>query len=462
MIFSDILSVNLNIAQAFLMSKKTVSSKQHIRASFRDAIFTNLNIGLGESYFAAFMLALGISEVISGLGVVIPQFIGVIFQLLSIRSFFTKYSLKRRIIIFLSFQAISLIPLIFAGLLKIKSPAFIIGVLGIYWASLLSLNPPWNRLMGHTVPVQFRLKFFSMRNQIAQFSVFVGLIVSGIVLYYAKGSLELPVYVGIFIIGFILKCLSVYEIQVNHLNYEIAHGNELRVRLRDFLKRLKGTNQGKLISFLFAFYITVYFSSPYFNPYMLGKLKFDYLEYMGIMSIAFFGRVLMYRILQNRARPRHIDKILLISVLGISTTPLSWALWQNFWWIIFIEFLSGMFWAGLELSTILLYYQKIEDRERTSIITYITLLNTSGMLIGSMLGAIFMKILPNKWDQYLVLFTTSSFLRLGVIAFAPQINFKGQIPKLLTVNRILSVRPPVSYMARPFALKSKLKNKKNK
>lgn len=153
------------------MSKNSVSTKQHVRSSFRDAAYTNLNIGLSESYFAAFMLALGISEVVSGLGTIIPQFIGVIFQLFSIRSFFTQYSLKKRLVLFLSLQALSLIPMIAAGIFQLKSPYLIIGILGLYWASLLSLNPPWNRLIGHTIPAPFRLRFFSIRSQYAQFAV---------------------------------------------------------------------------------------------------------------------------------------------------------------------------------------------------------------------------------------------------------------------------------------------------
>ena len=286
------------------MSKTAqITTKQHIRASFRDATYTSLNIGMAESYFCAFMLALGISEVISGLGTVIPQFIGVIFQLFSIRGFFRRYSLKNRLLLFLTVQAFSMIPLIMIGWMKINSAVIVIGVLGIYWASLLSLNPPWNRLIGHTVPLKFRLKFFSIRSQFAQSSVFMGLIASGLLLYWAKDKgLELQVFVGIFIAGFILKCFSWYEVKNNHKDYDLAPGSEHRVRFRDFLKNIRKTEQGKLILFLFFFYITVHFSAPYFNPYMLSKLKFNYLEYMVVASIAFFGRVFAFRILQKRAK----------------------------------------------------------------------------------------------------------------------------------------------------------------
>jgi hypothetical protein len=441
-----------------LMSKNSISTKQHIRASFRDAAFTNLNIGLAESYFAAFMLALGISEVVSGLGTVIPQFIGVIFQLFSIRSFFTQYSLKKRLVLFLTLQSISLIPLIVAGIFKWNSPILIIGILGLYWASLLSLNPPWNRLMGHTIPVPFRLKFFSIRSQFAQFSVFLGLIGSGVALYWAKGrGSELPVYVGIFTFGFFLKCMSIYEVKANHIDYTLAPGSEQRIRLRDFLKRLHGTDQGKLITFLFLFYVTVHFSAPYFNPFMLSRLKFNYLEYMAITSLSYFGRVFMFRVVQKRAKAKHVDKMLLYATIGISTTPLLWAISQNYWWIAFIEFLSGCYWAGFELSTVLLYYQKIDDRERTSAITYITLLNTTGMFLGSLLGALFMQILPTQTDHYLTLFAASTLLRLSLIVFAPQVNFKGQIPELLT----FSWRPFFAPLSRMFLNKKKRNNEEN-
>jgi len=442
-----------------MIKTASISTKQNIRSSFRDAIFTNLNIGLAESYFCAFMLALGISEVIAGLGTVIPQFIGVVFQLFSIRSFFRKYSLKNRIILFLSVQAISLIPLILLGQFKINSPYLMIGILGVYWASLLSLNPPWNRLVGHTVPTKFRLKFFSLRSQFAQASVFVGLITSGIFLYFAKeDGQELPLFVVILITGFILKCLSIYEVKANHQDYALAPGSEIRVRLRDFIKTLKSTEQGKLVSFLFFFYITVHFSAPYFNPYMLGKLKFNYIQYMLVTAIAYFGRIFTFKILQTRAKSRHINKLLIYSTIGIATTPILWAFTQNYWMILLFEFLSGCYWAGFELSTILLYYQKIEDKERTSIITYITFFNTTGMLIGSTLGAIFMKLLPMTYDQYLVLFAASTFIRVLVLIFAPHVNFRGQIPKIIGSRRILGVILPFATLARPFM--GKIKNKK--
>lgn len=435
-----------------------VSTKQHVRSSFRDAVYTNLNIGMAESYFCAFMLALGISEITAGFGTVLAQFIGVLFQLLSIRTFFRRHPIKKRLLLFLGIQALTMIPLIFIGKYQINSSYLVIGVLGLYWASLLSLNPPWNRLMGHTIPAKFRLSFFTIRNQFGQSSVFLGLLISGTALYLAGAKeKELEVFVYILGAGLILKCLSWSELKFNHNGYENPGGIEQRLRLRDFIKRLRHTEQGKLITFLFFFYIGVNFASPYFAPYMLGHLKFNYLQYMGVTATSYFGRIFMFRVLQKRAKSRHINLLLLCASIGIATSPLMWSLSNNYAYILSIEFLSGCYWAGFELSTILLYYQKIEDHERTSVMSYITFFNITGMVIGSLLGSIYMKQLPPQWDPYLILFITSSCLRTLVIIFTPHVNFRGQIPKLISFNRVFMVLPPFGALTRPIIGKIKKK-----
>jgi MFS family permease len=447
----------------------TVTTKQHVRSSFRDSIYTSLNIGMSESYFCAFMLALGVSELTSGSGTTIAQFIGVCFQLLSIRSFIRKRPLKSRLLFFLAMQALAMLPLLYIGTLKVGSGPLIIGVLGVYWASLLSLNPPWNRLMGQTVPNRFRLKFFSIRNFWGQLSILLGLVISGTALYYAKalGASEIMVFMGIFAIGFVLKCLSWFELKYHHNTIEVpktsaASSTEQRLKLRDFAKRLKSTDQGKLVTFIAFFYTAAHFSGPYHTPYMLKVLKFNYLEFMAITSIGYFGRVFMFRVLQKKARSRHINTILILACVGIASSPLLWALSQNYAWILGVEFLSGCYWAGFELATVLLFYQKIEDHERTSIMSYITFFNTTGMLIGSILGAIYMRQLPEGWDPYIVVFATGTLLRTLVLIFAPHVNFRGNIPKLISFNRVFMTLPPFGGLTRPVVGKIKKKGEELK
>lgn len=424
------------------MSKNSqITNKQHVLASFRDGMFTSFNVGLTESYFAAFMLALGIGEITAGLSLIVAQFLGVIFQLLSLRLTFKESSLKKRLLILLALQGCAFIPLSIMGYYNWTTPWVMTGVLGFYWGNLLSLNPPWSRLIGHTVPHSFRLRFFSLRNQYGQFSVFMGLATAGLILYVAKRyDLELHAFLALFLAGFILKLLSWWEVRVNHLDYEIKSGTETHAGIIDFIKGLKGTEQGKLILFLFFFYITVHTSASFFNPYMLGVLKFNYIEFMIVVAIFYFGRVLGYRVLQKKAKIAQANQILLISTLGIALNPLLWAISTNYVWVLGIEFLSGCYWAGFELSTVLLFYQKIGDRERTSVMTYISFFNITGMVIGCSIGALFMYLLPIGWDKFITLFVCSTFLRLIMAVFSPQLNFKNKLPKNWKTVRLLGRR----------------------
>lgn len=404
------------------------------------------------------MLALGISEITSGMGVVLAQFIGVVFQLLSIHAFFRKISLRRRLLLFLAIQSLSLIPLIWTGWVREPSAFVVIPIIGLYWASLLSLNPPWNKLMGHTVPLKFRIRFFSVRNKMNQAAILLGLVSSGLLLYYAKlsGSV-LPTFMGIFAFGFVLKCLSWLEVKFFHQEYEVNATTECPIKFWDFMKRLKGTEQGRLISFLFFFYFSVHFASPFFTPYMLKHLNFTYFDFMFVIASSYSGRVMGLMLLQKRARSHHVNSLLIISTLGIATSPLLWALSQNYLWILAVEFFSGTFWAGFELSTILLYYQRVKDHERTSIMSYISFLNISGMTIGCCAGALMMYYLPKEIDQYLVLFAVATFLRLSVVVFVPHVDFRGKLPKLLSFNRVFSVRPPYGIITKPFIGKKREK-----
>ncbi len=92
--------------------------------------------------------------------------------------------------------------------------------------------------------------------------------------------------------------------------------------------------------------------------------------------------------------------------------------------------------------------------------TYITFLNTTGMVIGTSLGAVFMECLPVEGNSYLILFAVSTLLRFLVIMFAPHVNFRGQVPKLIQLNRLLGARPQFGAFSWPVIRKNKKEKKK--
>jgi MFS family permease len=439
------------------MSKTPPTLKQHVRSSFRDASFTSFNVGLNESYFCAYMLILGIHEVMAGLAIIIAQFIGVVFQIYSTHPRFRCYNLVTRLIFFLTCQALMFIPLFLIGWFEISSAPLMIGVLGLYWCCVHSLNPPWMKFMGLSVPRRFRLKFFSIRNQFGQASVLFGLLCGGVLLHFAREEKsELQVFLMMLTCGLVLKLLSVFELRFKHQCFDRQESDDHRIQFSGFLKRIGKTEQGKLIGFLFLFYISVYFAAPYFTPFMLVQLKLDYIDYMLIIATSYLGRVCMFRVLQMKAKGRHIEHLLIISTIGIALSPILWTFSHSFTWLLFIEFISGCNWAAFELSTILLFYQKIDDRERISLMSFISFSNTTGMVVGSLAGALFMKLTDANLDQYKYLFMISFILRLLVALFVPHLEYKERMPRIVRAGRFMSTLP----LSVPFTRVKIVKKKK--
>ncbi len=405
--------------------------RSHILSSYRDGFFTNGNVGLTESYFVAFMLALGLSNVSSGLSIILAQFLGVTVQVAILPYTRRLPSLKKRLLIFIPLQAFAFIPLIVMGALQKTTAPYMILTLGFYWFSLLSLSPPWWRLMGHTIPKLFQRRFFSYRNLLCQLSVFLGLMVSGLALTWGRSiDRTILVFLGIFAVGFLLKLLSWMELRYLHRDFIIDEGEENFLTLNEFLKSLRGTEHGKLIQFLFFFYVTVHTSASYFNPYMLGPLGFSYVKFMSVLGISYFGQIIGSRFIQKRVRNHQMNAIIFIVTLGIAINPLLWSISRHFGWILFIEFFSGINWAGLNLAVSLLFYQRISDQNRTSIMSYVGLVQTTGMALGCGIGAIFLNYVPMNGDKFLGLFLFSTCVRLLGFGFSPRLKFKEMMPVL--------------------------------
>jgi len=414
------------------------TNHQHVRASLRDSVYTNLTVGLGESYFAAFMLALGLGETIAGAGKIIPMFIGVCIQMFAIRGPFRRMGLRSRALGFVIVQALTFPLLAAVGLYRIADAPIVLGLLAIYWAAGLSSLPPWNRLMGETIPARFRLKFFALRNAWGQLAVLVGLLASGFFLSSVSKEQQMPIFVGLFLICALLKVFSVQALG-QHREAPIGAGGEVRVRFRTFVKNLKGSDQGRLVKFLFAWYVVVQIAGVYFDPYMLSHLGWEPLKYTGVIAMSFVGRIVMLRLLRAWARPSQMSWVLFMGCLGIAATPLWWSLSQSYPWILVVEFICGASWGAFELATVLLYFERVKDEERTSIMTYISFSNTLGMIIGVSIGAWVLQNWPAEKNPYQAMFLISSTLRFAVLLAMPSIKLREAWPIIVTQARSVFV-----------------------
>ncbi len=195
--------------------------------------------------------------------------------------------------------------------------------------------------------------------------------------------------------------------------------------------------------------VTVQIAGPFFTPYLLGELKFSYLEFMLLTSAAFAGKMWAMPMWGNLAKSTGAQRLLRIG--GISIIPLAglWMISSNFWFLLCLQVLSGVAWSAYELAMLLLFFESIPRHERTSLLTVYNAGNSIAMVLGSLMGAAVLNGLGVGSDvapmfpgqsPYLILFGLSTVLRVLTLPFLfriPDLRFPVVVPSL----RWLSIRP---------------------
>src|SRR5262245_51670592 len=91
------------------------SLRKNLRASVADGAAFSVMVGIGETYFPAFVLALGLGQLASGLVSSLPILLGAILQLVSPYCVSKLGSSRRWVVACVLLQAASFVPLIGAA-----------------------------------------------------------------------------------------------------------------------------------------------------------------------------------------------------------------------------------------------------------------------------------------------------------------------------------------------------------
>src|SRR5687768_4615550 len=140
------------------------SPRQDLAASTGDAIGYSLMVGMGETYFAAFALALGTGQTFAGLLSTLPQLAGATFQLITPWAVRRLGSYRTWVVLSCSAQAASLLVLALAAFFSGGlAAATVFLAVTMYWAAGLSAGPAWNTWIEEVVPKRLRTGYFACR-----------------------------------------------------------------------------------------------------------------------------------------------------------------------------------------------------------------------------------------------------------------------------------------------------------
>lgn len=419
---------------------KPTQLQKDLRAIYGDGVTYSIMVGLGETYIPAFALAIGMSEVTAGWIVSIPLLLGAILQLISPWAVQQLGSHKRWVIICACGQASCYIGFLIQAVMGNLPHALMFITATLYWGSGMAAGPAWNTWVGTIIPPKIRARYFANRGRTCQAAVLLGLIVAGIALRIGQNTQYLLyIFAGLFLAAGIARFTSI--------GYLVAQSEPLpippnlrKVSITEMLKRARHGNDGKLLLYMLSVQIAVQISAPFFTPFMISELQFSYSQYLLLIATAYVAKMIALSFMGSVVKK--FGSNWLLYTVGVGIIPLSamWTLSDSIIFLLALQIIAGIIWAGYELATLLLLFDHIDESERTSVLTIFNFANALALLGGAILGGLLLKYLNTDKHAYHVIFVLSGAARIISLFFLfklQRVTFKP----IQIATRILGVRP---------------------
>jgi MFS family permease len=415
--------------------------EKSLRHSLKDAAAFATMVGIGETYLSAFALFLKATTPQIGLLASLPPLLASLVQLVS--AWLGRLTGQRKLLVLTgaTVQAFAWLPLIILPLsFRDAAVPILIACVVLYHCGAHLSTPQWGSLMGDLVPIRRRGRFFAQRTRTVSFMTFMSLAAGGLILHAASNAgYTLQGFVLLFGIALLARLLSVYHLSMMHdpggqvavAKATIDHG---------WWQRLRQSNFARFSIFYALMQFSVAIASPFFTVYMLRDLQFSYIAFMSNTGMAIFAQFLT---LNQWGRISDIfgnRRILAATGIMIPLMPLLWTFSSNYWYLLFIQVLSGLSWAGFTLSASNFLYDLVAPDKRANYLAIHNVLASSGIFAGAILGGYLGATLPVSLNLFGYTLSWSSSL-LGVFVISTLARATIVIVLIPKIREVRSVRP---------------------
>ena len=384
-------------------------------------------VGCGEIYFPAFALALGLGPVAAGLMASLPVLIAAVVQLVTPLAVARLGSNRNWVIGCTTVQSLSFVPLIVWALRGDATFFELIVATSVYWSAGMAGSPAWNSWMGALIPSQVRAVYFAQRNRLGQLATLAGFVAAGLALQVAdRSGLSLQAFAALFAVAGVSRGVSTLCLiacrEVPHRDREgegeptaapaaRKPGQPLN-HLRRTLAAIAVSPAGALLAYLWSLAFAAQFSAPYFTPYMLDDRGFSYLSYMLVIGVGLFSKAAAMPAFGRLVT--RIGSVRLLQIGGMAIIPLSalWLVSADVGFLVGVQVVAGIAWASYELAAALLFFDAVQHRQRTGVVTIHNLGLSIATLGGAAAGGAVLKWLGENQTAYLTIFVVSSLLRI--------------------------------------------------
>ncbi|MFM8552749.1 MAG: MFS transporter [Nitrospiraceae bacterium] len=436
------------------------------RNGLRDGAFYAAMQGGGENYLSAFALLLQATPFQIGLLSALPQLVGTWAQLLSVK---VLNRLQHRQAIMLagaSGQVVFWLPLLSLPLLFPSYGAWLlIACTIVYFAMGHVIVPAWNSLITDLLDPDERGAYFARRAKIMAVTNFSALCLAGLILQSAQ-SLNVPWigFVGIFMLAAAARAASAHALA--HIDEPSASvTREAEFHLLDFLRHERSANFKRFLLFSCLIHVCVLLAGPYFVIYMIRDLHFTYLEYGSWLAAGELGQFLTLKpwgLISDRYGNK---KLLVVTGLGIPILPMLYLLSTDLMFLVLVNFLGGILWAGLALGLQNYVFDAVRAEDRAKGVAVWNTVNAIGWFIGAMLGGWLATVAPAEiyWagmhvqlaSNLPVVFFISGILRLFVVLLLLRTFHEARAVNAITHRELLTELPLIKPLSQAFGKRTR-------
>ena len=406
--------------------------KKASRISIREGAAYGLFDGFGLRYITPYALLLGMSNTLIGILISLPQMLGTLIQLLTLK--FLEKGIHRRTIAWVgtSLQTLMWFPIIFLGWLhfnyNLNNMVISAGLMVFYSLMVIFggiVGPAWSSWMGDIIPRQIGT-YFGLRNRVVGFTTILAMLSAGLILqHFNRLGQPFMGFAIIFLIAFTGRALSSALLKRQY-EPEFHPQKEYYFTIWQFIRKIPQSNFGKFVTYVALMQFAVYISSPFFAVFILEDLHFNYFQFTLItMTMPFVNMLLM------PAWGRFADRFGNLRVVRLTgfclpIIPALWVLAVFFidrpvlavLYLILVETLSGFAWAGFNLTTVNFIYDAVTRQRMAICVAYYNIFNGIGMFLGGLIGGLIAD-LPFQFHRFSALalvLMLSALIRLLVSA----------------------------------------------
>jgi MFS family permease len=134
---------------------------------------------------------------------------------------------------------------------------------------------------------------------------------------------------------------------------------------------------------------------------------------MLVFATSFLSKALVLPVVGRLASRVGSVRLLGLACLAIVPIAMLWLPFAEVGYLVGVQIVAGGCWAAYELAVALLFFDIVEDRDRTGVITVYNVGLALATVAGAGCGGMFLRALGEDRRAYAALFTVSCLLRLA-------------------------------------------------